>query len=191
MYVYEIRNSINGKRYIGQSRWNNNKRLNNHRYYLRKGIHPNCYLQSAWNKYGEDSFEWNILSEAGSVQELDKLEKLYFDKYNTLDRKCGYNMRPPGTDYHYHTQEVRDKIGDANRGNTQDESLKLRYARERRIYEYPKYVLDPNGNKHKVDNIKGLCKKHNINDANFRRMLRGEYSQSMGWTVYIGETNYA
>ena len=55
--IYFIRNKVNGKVYIGQAqqlRW----RKSTHRGQLRRNAHYNPRLQSAWNKYGEDSFEW-------------------------------------------------------------------------------------------------------------------------------------
>jgi len=66
-------------------------------------------------------------------------------------------------------------------------ALKKRYALERRIYQYPRYVCNPQGKKHELVNIKGLCKEYGIDDANFRKMLRGEYKHSKGWTIYRGE----
>jgi len=53
--VYEIRNSVNTKRYIGSS-VNITKRFIEHKIQLRKGIHHSVYLQRAWNSYGEGTF---------------------------------------------------------------------------------------------------------------------------------------
>lgn len=183
MYIYEIKNTINGKRYIGQSQPTNNIRLNNHRYALRCGTHSNSHLQSAWNKYGEKVFVWNKVVVVDTIEELDRIETALIEKYKTLNRKYGYNARPGGSQYKYHTDATKRKIGQANKGNTHTDKLKLRYAKERRIYDYPKYVIDPIGNMHEVVNIKGLCKRYGINDSNFRKMLRGKYKFSEGWRL--------
>ena len=58
--VYEIVNTVNGKRYIGSSvclktRWKD------HRVKLRGGRHGNVKLQRAWNKHGPEAFEFHIL----------------------------------------------------------------------------------------------------------------------------------
>ena len=60
--IYEIKNNINGKVYIGQTargvlRW---KR---HLSYLRGNYHRNSLLQKDFDKYGEGAFEWTILKE--------------------------------------------------------------------------------------------------------------------------------
>lgn len=58
--IYCIENKINNKTYIGSSK-NLYQRLLKHFALLRHNKHENAHLQSAWNKYGEESFEWFIL----------------------------------------------------------------------------------------------------------------------------------
>ena len=58
--IYKILNKVNGKFYIG-SAFDFNKRFREHRYHLNKQTHKNPYLQSAWLKYWEQSFEFIIL----------------------------------------------------------------------------------------------------------------------------------
>lgn len=58
--IYRIRNTINGKRYIGSAvqfaqRWKK------HRLDLRHGCHHSIALQRAWNKYGENNFAFEPL----------------------------------------------------------------------------------------------------------------------------------
>ena len=55
-----IENKINHKSYIGSSK-NLYQRLLKHFALLRHNKHENVYLQNAWNKYGESSFEWFII----------------------------------------------------------------------------------------------------------------------------------
>lgn len=93
MYIYEIKNTVNGKRYIGQSGRNDNRRLNTHRYKLKKGTHANKHLLGAWKQYGEDVFEWNKIREnINTVERLNELEDYYIELYNTTDPRFGYNM---------------------------------------------------------------------------------------------------
>jgi group I intron endonuclease len=58
--IYEIVNTSNGKRYVGQA-INLSKRTYEHRRRLTIGCHPNTALQAAFHKYGAQSFEIRIL----------------------------------------------------------------------------------------------------------------------------------
>jgi group I intron endonuclease len=58
--IYELRNTRTGQRYIGSS-IRLKRRLRDHKYDLRKNQHKNKHLQSAWNKYGEDTFDFRIV----------------------------------------------------------------------------------------------------------------------------------
>ena len=71
--IYCIKNNVNKKMYIGQSsdiywRWTHHKSDLNH------NRHHNNYLQNAWNKYGEKSFDFFILEEC-CLDQLDELEE--------------------------------------------------------------------------------------------------------------------
>ena len=91
--IYKIRNILNNKLYIGSTK-QFILRFSTHKNLLRKNKHENPYLQNSWNKYGEENFKFEILIEL-SNSELDnilKLEEETIVKYNTLNRKYGYNI---------------------------------------------------------------------------------------------------
>jgi group I intron endonuclease len=58
--IYQIRNTVNGHCYIG-SAVNIRTRWNLHKHHLQQNKHHSQYLQRAWNKYGEDCFEFEII----------------------------------------------------------------------------------------------------------------------------------
>lgn len=58
--VYEILNTVNGKRYVGSS-VNMVRRLKEHRYRLGRGEHHSQKLQRAWEKYGSTVFTFKAL----------------------------------------------------------------------------------------------------------------------------------
>lgn len=58
--IYQIMNTVNGKRYIG-SAVRIAKRWSEHRCALRENRHHSQALQRSWNKYGEGAFEFAVL----------------------------------------------------------------------------------------------------------------------------------
>lgn len=68
-YVYKIENLCNNKKYIGCSK-HGKTRFKQHRSLLNKNKHKNQYLQNSWNKYGEDNFDFIIVSEHTSEKDM-------------------------------------------------------------------------------------------------------------------------
>ena len=92
IWIYQIRNKVNNKIYIG-STINLERRWESHIYQLKNNIHHSIKLQKAWDKYGEDNFEFSIIEEFNSDNEDDKYikEQYYLDLYESYTDK-GYNM---------------------------------------------------------------------------------------------------
>ena len=86
--VYEIKNIVNNKRYVGSTTMSFTKRLDHHRCLLRNGTHKNAHLQRAWNMYGEDNFEFNILEVVDVCCTLE-IEQIYLDACEDC-----YNINP-------------------------------------------------------------------------------------------------
>lgn len=156
--IYQIKNKTNNKIYIGSTN-NINKRWNNHRCKLRKGEHENNYLQQAWNKYGEEVFEFSILEEVNDNNRIER-EIYYLNETKCYEREVGYNFDKNPTDKSgsknpfygkKHSQEIKEKMklaannrseelkksmGSKNKGqNNKSAKLNLETAREiRKIY---------------------------------------------------------
>jgi hypothetical protein len=95
--VYQIKNKVNGKVYIGSTVQNFRDRLNIHLSVLRNNKHHSSHLQKSWNKYGEDNFEFSIVEfiEQGRVDFRKYTilrEQYYMDLTKCYKREYGYNM---------------------------------------------------------------------------------------------------
>lgn len=91
--IYSIKNKVSKKVYIG-SATNLARRFSEHLRMLHRKDHENKYLQSAWNKYGEKEFTFNI-EYFCKVDELINNEQKFIDDYK---KKIGwrqmYNLNP-------------------------------------------------------------------------------------------------
>lgn len=75
--VYKIINLVNNKIYIGSS-CNLGQRLWCHRANLRHNKHHNPHLQNAWNKYGEENFDYCIIERCSEDKQYER-EQFYID----------------------------------------------------------------------------------------------------------------
>ncbi|ERL54968.1 GIY-YIG nuclease family protein [Psychrobacter aquaticus] len=83
--IYEIRNMLNNKIYIGSS-INIKSRIKRHFNDLKKGSHHSLFLQRSFNKHGSENFSYRII-EITSQDNLLPCEQFYLD---TL--KPAYNI---------------------------------------------------------------------------------------------------
>lgn len=104
--VYVFKNIINGKIYVGSTVMTFEKRMLHHVNRLRNGKHKNAHFQNAWNKYGEENFEYDILEickkEDCLIREQFYLDTLLFaqdfiNKVSTKFLDLGYNINPLAT----------------------------------------------------------------------------------------------
>ncbi len=91
MKIYCITNSVNGKRYVGQTIQSIEARWRAHR-----SSHGRCRaLENAIRKYGAEAFSIEGIAIAESQSELDRLEQLWIERLDTVSPK-GYNLRGGG-----------------------------------------------------------------------------------------------
>lgn len=94
--VYIIQNKINNKVYVGASKDIYN-RLCDHKSALRGNHHHNIHLQSAFNKYGEENFIFDVLEDCDE-QFIYSQENYWCKMLDTHDRNHGYNIDPTAPD---------------------------------------------------------------------------------------------
>lgn len=102
--VYKITNIHNNKFYIGSTSESFLKRWNHHINALRRKTHKNIHLQNAFNKYGEESFKFEILETCSKELCLQR-EQVYL---NTCTIENSYNINPLATAL-CNTQETINK----------------------------------------------------------------------------------
>lgn len=111
MKIYMITNTLNGKKYIGQTKSSIKKRFYQHCEKRSKTV-----ISLAIKKYGRDSFDLKILHENIETQEeLNQLEVNYIRKYKTIAPE-GYNVEKGG--YSPMSAATKKKISKAMTGRS-------------------------------------------------------------------------
>lgn len=145
--IYAIINCVNGKLYVGSARGSLSRRWSVHRCLLRMGKHDNHYLQAAWNKYGENAFEWRVLWNCLPTECLD-WKQWWIDRLQAADRKHGYNLSPAAGSSlgikrsdetkermrismlgHKHSEEAKSKMSKAALGRKHTEERKKKIGK--------------------------------------------------------------
>lgn len=91
--AYAIVNLVNGKLYVGGAYKSFKQRFMLHKSLLRANRHYNIYLQRAWNKHGEASFEFRVLERCQDIN-CQEVEQKWLDSTNSCAPAIGYNMHP-------------------------------------------------------------------------------------------------
>ena len=108
-YIYLITNTVNCKKYVGQTLEKDiNKRWNNH-----KSSKRGCpLLKRAFEKYGKDKFKFQIICICFD-EDCNFYEPEYIKKFNSLSPN-GYNLMTGGGNSK-HLPETIEKITEANK----------------------------------------------------------------------------
>lgn len=148
--IYCIENSVNGKKYIGQTVGSVEKRWKNH-----ISDKTGCrLLKNAIAKYGVNAFCINVVYEAYSKEELNLKEVEFINLLNTRDRAIGYNLNPGGKSGKQHketielraaalrgkplSEEHRRKLSDSHLGNKHSEESKAKMSASRKGMKRPR-----------------------------------------------------
>lgn len=106
--IYTITCKDDNKVYVGQSQ-NIKRRFNMHKSHLRHQKHRNSYLQRAWNKYGENSFVFEV-KEICPIEELNAKEKIWINKLKSNHKDKGFNLTDGGDGVRGYKHTEEDKI---------------------------------------------------------------------------------
>lgn len=87
-FIYIIKNTVNSKVYIGQTRTSVEQRWREH---LRHAQYGDQIINKAMKKYGVDKFYIETL-EICNIKLLDYREMYYIDLYDSTNKSKGYNV---------------------------------------------------------------------------------------------------
>jgi group I intron endonuclease len=195
--IYRIINTINGKSYIGSSS-NLPKRKIGHFCNLRCNKHNNKHLQSAWNKYGEPAFVFEVLLTCHSdlliwyEQQFINALMPEYNIYTTIgNQPRGYSL----------SEETKRKLSMAKKGKpahpntvaalylrkgkkfTEEHRQNLSKAHSGRGGIIPT-ILGPDGIKYNdINNIRQFCREHNLYPAGLNAVIKGKYTQHHGYRL--------
>lgn len=116
--IYKITNTVNGKVYIG-SAVDIERRWKKHQYNLSHNRNePNEHIQGAWNKYGAESFIFEVVELVSELSQLYAREKYWIVFYGALDTLVGYNKCLESISQLgiKRSEETRRKISESQRG---------------------------------------------------------------------------
>lgn len=110
-YIYKIINTVNNKRYIGQTTRTLKERWRDHRSEANSN-NSHMAIHRAMRKYGIENFEIVELAEIGCASQesllksLNYFEKLFIKEFATLVDHGGYNISEGGSSSSYRGKEV-------------------------------------------------------------------------------------
>lgn len=113
MFIYLIRNKVNGKVYVGQTTRSVKRRWSRHLSLAATGVERPLY--KAIRKYGAEQFEIAVLGTVASKVDLDQAEQLYIYLYESNNLSRGYNLTSGG-DSPIVSAETRKKLSEMRRG---------------------------------------------------------------------------
>lgn len=112
--IYKITCKVNGKIYIGSAKCLH-QRSRVHFSHLSIGKHKNPHLQAAFNLYGKNDFEFEVIEVVSELKDLLPREQYWLDKTQCYDNSIGFNIcKIAGSHLGVQrTQEFKDKIKQA------------------------------------------------------------------------------
>jgi group I intron endonuclease len=218
MGIYQIRNLLNDKVYIGSSQ-ELKKRWSSHRSALRRNSHPNKHLQNSVNLYGEDSFSFEILQIIYDIDKLLLVEQGYLDEYLpeyniSIDAKSGMRgryvskmtkenlskMQMGENNSFYnkvHTEDSKNKMSKSRLGLSKSESTKLAmknsWTDERRKNQSEKVSGENNGffDKHHSQETKDKLQARFSGEGSANAKLTWKLVRCMRGLYSTGDYTYA
>lgn len=182
--VYQHKNKINGKIYIGitsqepESRWG----VNGCNY----KSSPHFY--SAIQKYGWDNFEHNILFKNLSKEEACLKEQELIKYYNSMNREYGYNSTSGGETF-VMNKETKQKISQAMVGNKNGLNHPCPEEKKKKISEAQKGRTFSEEHKQKLSEAAKNRISPPCSEEKKKKISNSQYHNKIKRKVYCEELN--
>lgn len=161
--VYIAFNKTSNKAYVGQTIQSFEKRKRTHLRHANKDVY-NSHFMRALRKYPEIDWEWLIIAECDSREELDKKERTYIQIYSY--NRLGYNTREGGANGKF-SEEACKVVSEAMKGKKKSKEH-CKAMQGKKSKEHCKNMSDSkNGLKRKP-----FTKKHH---ENMSKAQKGKY----------------
>ena len=201
--IYVIRNISNNKAYIG-SAVDLHKRKILHYCELRGNKHHNRHLQSAYNKYGEDNFVFEVLTYIDNKEELITIETKYIQLFEVCNPDIGYNICHNGRSSLgiKRSEESKQKMRDAQKGRKISEEHKKKLSES----HIGKIVSNETREKKSIPVVKldketreliseyfgssEASRQTGINRSNILSVCRGKYKTAGGYNWQYAKDYY-
>ena len=176
--VYQHKNKINGKVYIGitsqkpEQRWRNGE-----------GYKSSPHFYSAIQKYGWDNFEHNILFVELTKEQACLKEQELIKEFNSMNREYGYNSTSGG-DIFVMNEETKQKISQALMGNQNNLGHSCSEEKKKKISEAQKGREFTKEHKQKLSEA---AKNHHVPCSEEKKQTLKEKSHKK--PVYCEELN--
>ena len=192
--VYMIKNTVNGKVYIGSSVRPYN-RFYRHADLLKRGVHHAIRLQNSFNKYGAEAFQFSILKYT-KRENVRKEEARILKMFDATNREKGYNNSDL-TDYGVmkHTETTIEKMRKSQQARAANMTDEERARRSEVCKKSIRPVLCSNGMR--FDSIADASRYFDVTYSSICRLIQkqrpagisrcGRYSKLNGLSFNYAE----
>lgn len=207
--IYLITNTVNGKRYVGQTVRTLRERWQRHCWPSNSARMP---VAAAIAKYGKERFTVEIIAKASSQEELNRLEIQYVQTLNTLS-PAGYNLRAGegrgktspefgakisrALTGRKASEETRRRLSESHKGKKMPEATRKRLrqfyrgrtvsllgpaaSRLKSVKTY--FLVDPEGREVTVVNMREHCLSNNLMPSKMSLVANKKRNHHKGWKL--------
>lgn len=182
--VYQIKNILNGKMYVGSSN-DIERRFHEHKTNIGSGCKK---LQNAIKKYGINNFIFSVLQKLNidiypikfQKKTLLEAEQFYLDLYKPFGNN-GYNSAKKADSPMFGKTFTKKQLKRISKG------VNKHYSNEKLLVEKgilkERKVIDSNGKLHIIYNVTKFCKENSLKRGSFKALLEGRTPCYNGWKL--------